>query len=73
MAAQTIVREYKSRQAFERDAEKLAAEGYSVLTVTDSQQRSGCLRMLTLGFLALIWKPKSKLIVTYQRSATPVP
>lgn len=67
MAAQTIVREYKSRQEFERDAAKLADQGYSVLTVTESQPRSGCLRMLTLGFFALIWKPKNKLIVTYQR------
>jgi hypothetical protein len=66
---QTIVREYKSRQAFEKDAEKLAADGYSVVSVTDSQQRSGCLRMLTLGFFALIWRPKNRLIVTYQRSA----
>lgn len=66
----TIVREYRSHADFERDAAKLAADGYSVLTVTESQPRSGCLRIVTLGLFALVWKPKPKLLVTYQR-ATP--
>lgn len=66
----TIIREYRSRAEFERDAAKLAADGYSVLTVTESQQRAGCMRILTLGLFALVWKPKQKLLVTYQRSTS---
>lgn len=69
----TIVREYKSREAFERDAQKLAAEGYSVVSVTETQPRAGCIRILTLNLLALVWRPKPKLVVTYQRLAPPAP
>lgn len=68
--ADTIVREYKSREAFQRDAAKMSADGYAVQTVTDQQQRSGCMRIMTLGLFALVWKPKAKLLVTYHR-ATP--
>lgn len=67
----TLVREYKGRDAFERDAQQLAEQGYSVVSVVDAQQRSGCMRMMTIGFFALVWKPKAKLIVTYQRAAPP--
>lgn len=63
----SAVREYRDRKAMDRDIEESAAHGWRVVTVTDLSQRSGCLRMVTLGFFALIWKPKSKLLVTYAR------
>jgi hypothetical protein len=61
-----VVREYSDRDKFERDAQRLAAQGYRVVSVTDRQQRAGVVRMATIGFGALIWKPKSHLVVTYE-------
>lgn len=66
----TIVSEYKNRAAFEKDAAKMAAQGYAVVTVTESQQRSGCMRIVLLNFAALLWKPPARLIVTYQMTSS---
>lgn len=66
----TVVKEYKSRDAFNRDAQVMAAQGYAVVSVTESQQRSGCMRILLLNFAALLWKPPSHLIVTYQMTSS---
>lgn len=61
------IKEYKDRGEYEKDAPRMAAEGWRVVTVTEQTQRTGCLRMVTLGFFSLIWKPKPHLVVTYQR------
>jgi hypothetical protein len=63
-----IVREYKSQQAFEKDANELAALGYAVHSVVNQQAKGpGCLGILTTGLLAFRGR-KSLLIVTYKRS-----
>jgi hypothetical protein len=62
-----VMREYKSMDAYQRDAVKLAAQGYTVTAVTDRQQRAGVGRMASLGFFSLVWKPKPKLLVTYSK------
>ncbi len=66
--ADAVVREYASHTAFRTDAAKLAVTGFVVSNVSEMTQRSGCLRMLTLGIFALIWRPPSHIIVTYHRN-----
>jgi len=63
----TKVKVYRTRGAFERDAERMAKQGWSVISASDKQQSAGCLRLLMIGPLALFVKPKSKVMVTYQR------
>lgn len=58
-----LVRRYKSDSEYQKDANKLARQGYVVTNATSEQPRSGCLRILTLGIL---FKPKPQLVVTYQ-------
>ena len=50
------VKEYGTQGAFQRDARRMAEDGWIVQSVTDRPQRVGCLRMLSTGFLALLWK-----------------
>ena len=67
---QTTVRTYKGQSEFERDAKRLAEQGWEVKTVTSQQPRSGCLRIIALGGIgALVFKPKPVVIVTYTRAA----
>lgn len=61
------VREYRSQGAFQRDAARAAGDGWTVQSVTDRPQRAGCLRILLTGGVALVWKPPSRVMVTYQR------
>ena len=65
--AETKVKEYQSQGAFQRDADRMAKDGWAVQTVSDRPQRVGCLRILSTGFLALLWKPPSHVLVTYHR------
>ena len=64
-AVKSAVREYRSREAFDRDAINASANGWRVVSVTESQQRAGCIRIMLLWFIALLWRPKPRLIVTY--------
>jgi hypothetical protein len=63
-----VIREYKSMDAYQRDAVKLAAQGYTVTAVTDRQQRAGVGRMASPS-PSSPWsgKPKPKLLVTYSK------
>ena len=64
MSEKTIlVRRYKTDPEYQKDANKLARQGYVVVNATSEQPRSGCMRILTLGIL---FKPKPQLVVTYQ-------
>lgn len=65
----TMVREYASRKEFEKDANKLAKDGWAVVTQSEQTQRSGCARFLLIGPLALIFHPKSHIAVTYNRTS----
>lgn len=62
-----VVREYSSQDAFQADAIKLKARGYDVLSVNERSQNAGCLRIFTLGLLALVVRPKPHIVVTYQQ------
>ena len=60
-----LVKRYKTEKEYQNDAQKLAKKGYKVVTVLSEQPRAGCARILTLGFFAIMFKPKPELVVTY--------
>ena len=64
MPIETKVKEYKDRAEFDKDAGKMSKDGWRVVSTTERTQRSGCVRILLLGFL---FPPKPHLVVTYQR------
>jgi hypothetical protein len=64
---ETMVRRYKSDKQYRRDAVRLAAGGWRVVNVVQEQPPTGCGRGCLLGFFALIFKPKPRLVVTYER------
>ncbi|MDI9549466.1 MAG: hypothetical protein QM346_17880 [Chloroflexota bacterium] len=69
MATNIIVKRYKSDSVYQRDAQKMRDQGYTVQSVTSEQPRSGCMRIILTGGLgALFWKPKPQLVVTYIRA-----
>lgn len=59
--------EYESQDDFQREATDAAQHGWRIVSVTELSQRSGCMRILTLGFFALLWKPKAHVLATYER------
>lgn len=65
---ETMVRTYKSTDDYRKDAAKLAKQGWAPSNVLEEKPRAGCFRILTLGLFALVRPPKSKYVVTYQRS-----
>lgn len=70
-AFETMVREYKGKKRvaeFTRDSATLAAQGWSIASQVEIQPRTGCMRWLFLGLLALIFHPHPVLVVTYQRA-----
>jgi hypothetical protein len=64
---QTQVKRYKGEKAYQRDANRMSAKGWQVISVTSENPRAGCGRILAIGIFAALWKPKPVLIVTYQR------
>lgn len=67
MAEQAIVvKEYKGRGDFNKDAQRMAERGYVVTNVTENNRRAGCARIGCIGLFALAFKPKPTIIVTYQ-------
>jgi hypothetical protein len=68
LQTETMVREYDDTDEYNRDAKKLAEQGWSVQSVTELSQSSGCFRCCFLGIFAAILKPKSHLVVTYVRN-----
>ena len=61
-----LVKRYTNERQFERDARELAKRGYVVTDVATRQPRNGLMRIILLGFFALLFKPKSQIIVTYR-------
>lgn len=59
--------EYASHDDFQEEAGAAGVRGWRVVSVIESERRAGCMRFLTLGIFALIWKPKPHLLVTYDR------
>lgn len=65
---ETMVRVYKSPDAYRREAEKLAKQGWVVSNTTERNPRAGCGRMIFLGLFALVFRPKPEIVVTYSRT-----
>lgn len=64
---QTMVREYPSPESFNRDAARMAGDGWQVVSTIERRQRAGCMRLLLLWWLVLLRPPKPTIVVTYQR------
>lgn len=64
---ETHIVTYHNHKEYERQAPQMAKQGWTVVSVTEERPRSGCLRMIFLGFFALVFHPAPKIIVTYQR------
>lgn len=69
MAQTVLVKQYRTIDSYQRDAVLLGAQGWEVVTMTQSDQRAGCLRGCMLGPLALIWKPRPRFVATYRRTS----
>ena len=65
-STKSVVRQYESQEEMDRDIAAASSVGWRVLSVNEMSQRSGCLRICLIGFFALLWKPKSHYIVTFQ-------
>jgi hypothetical protein len=58
----------KAVKVFAKDAAQLGLQGYEPVSQSWADGRSGCLRVLLLGFVgALVFKPKGTLVVTYHK------
>ncbi len=64
---ETKVREYKNSDAYNKDARKMAEEGWMVQSATELSRPPGCARCCTLGIFAAVLKPKPVIVVTYYR------
>lgn len=69
-ATETMVRVYRGNAAYQKDATKLAKDGWNPTGMVERKPRAGCLRILTLGLFTLIFPPKPELVVTYRRTRT---
>lgn len=62
-----VVKQYVRSKDYQKDAQKLAKQGYKITNTVTEQPRSGCLRIIALGGIgALIWRPKNVMTVTYE-------
>ncbi len=66
---ETMVRTYRGTDRFQKDAKRLAKDGWSVSNTVSQRPRAGCGRILSLGLFTLIFPPKPELVVTYTRIA----
>lgn len=64
---ETMVRVYKKPDEYQRDAQRLAAQGWIVANTMERRPRAGCARILTLGLFTLVFPPKPELVITYSR------
>lgn len=65
---ETMVRTYKSPDAYRKDAEKLARQGWTVSNTMERRPQSGCGRILLLGVFTLLFRKKPEIVVTYERT-----
>jgi hypothetical protein len=64
---ETLVRSYKEVKHFNRDAQRLAKDGWQVSSSLDHKNRPGIGRIATLGLFSLVRPPKHSMVVTYVR------
>lgn len=67
--SQTMVRVYGGNGDYQKDAKRLAKDGWNPVNVVERRPRAGCARILLLWWLTLLRPPKPELVVTYQRFA----
>jgi hypothetical protein len=67
---ETMVRVYKTTDAYQSDLAKLTKKGWITQTVTERKPRAGCARIILLWWFTLIFPPKPELVVTYMRTRT---
>lgn len=65
---ETMIQIYIGSKTFQKDAKRLARDGWTVASTTINKRRSSCLRVILLGLFCLVFPPKPEIIVTYQRS-----
>lgn len=59
-----VIKKYSNEAEYQKDANKMRLRGYRIQTAAKSE-RSGCLRWILVGPLALVWK-KHEMTVTYE-------
>jgi hypothetical protein len=67
MKLQTKVKVYQSNRQFQRNAKRMAKQGWRVVSTAQDKPRPGCGRIGCLGIFAGIFPPKERMVVTYQR------
>lgn len=60
---EVVVKTYTSEREYQNDVGKMVRSGYQIISTSQLQPRSGCLRLLLIG---LIFPPKPKIVVTYK-------
>lgn len=60
------VKTYTKPQQYQRDAGRMSKKGWTVVSTQEHAPRTGVGRWLLIGPLALIFRPKHKIVVTYQ-------
>ena len=63
-----VIKRYKTEKEYQKDANKMRQNGYRIQDVAKAE-RSGCLRWLLVGPIALVWK-KHEMTVTYELERT---
>lgn len=64
--------EYKNSEVAQREIALMSARGYRVISMTNVEQRVGCMRILLLGIFAFAFKPKPHVLVAYEGESVPV-
>ncbi|MGZ6362197.1 MAG: hypothetical protein ACXWP0_11010 [Ktedonobacterales bacterium] len=64
-----FTREYKNSNVARKEIQKMARKGFTVVSMTEVQQRSGVGRFLLLGIFAAVFHPKPRVLVVYQGEA----
>lgn len=67
-----LSREYKNSAVARREIQKMGRLGYTVISMTEVQQRSGIGRFLLLGIFAAVFHPKPRVLVVYQSDGADV-
>lgn len=62
-----VVKRYKKRKEYERDATRMLRKGYETQSVVSEQPSNSVKRLMLLGALAVLKKPKPVLVVTYRK------
>lgn len=65
---QTQVKTYTKPEQYQHEASRMSRDGWRVVSTEEHAPRTGCMRWLIMGPLVLIFRPKHKIVVTYERT-----